>query len=243
MKKINAILSYFIFWFLWFVNIYIFKIRNRIKIIGQENLPRAKRVFYVSNHQTLIDSLLIGSNVVSLTDLIFRQCRIPWNAPDKNNFFSHKISKHFIKLMKCVPVQRDLKNLSAINKQIGEFCQILKKDNLLIFFEGTRTRDGSIGKCRYGPAKTILQVRPDYIIPILLVGIQPIMPIEIGFKYHKITFGHKGFMIIGPSIDFSDIYNLPLDKYSDKEKLEEIAWRVRNKVMELQMQNLKNPSC
>ena len=242
MKKVNAILGYFIFWLLWLLNLYIFKIRNRIKVVGRENLPRAERVLYVSNHQTLIDSLLIGSSVVSLTDLLFRQRRIPWNAPDKNNFFSHKISKHFIKLMKCVPVRRNLKSLSAINKQVSEFYQILKKENLLLFFEGTRTRDGSIGKCRYGPAKTILQARPDYIIPILLVGIQPIMPIEIGFKYNKITFGHKGFVIIGPSIDFSDIYNLPSDKYSDKEKLKEIAWRVQNKVMELQGKILKPPS-
>jgi 1-acyl-sn-glycerol-3-phosphate acyltransferase len=40
----------------WFYALWVFRIRNRIKIVGRENVPRGVNVLYVSNHQTLINS-------------------------------------------------------------------------------------------------------------------------------------------------------------------------------------------
>ena len=38
MKKIlNAILSYILFWVMYFLGLYAFKIRNKVKIVGKEN--------------------------------------------------------------------------------------------------------------------------------------------------------------------------------------------------------------
>ncbi len=225
MKKIiNAILSYALFWVMYFLGVYIFKIRNRIKVEGRHNLPQGSRILYLSNHQTLIDSLLIGINVISLKDLAFRQKRIPYNAPDKNNFFSHRIGKHFIRLLKNIPVQRDLRSPKAIERQIRSFCKILQDNNLVLFFEGTRTRNGQIGECKQGIALTILQAKPDYVIPITLIGVQPIMPISSGFNYRKIYFGHRGKMIIGKPIDFNDILRSSTE---ESDKVKRICRRVK----------------
>ena len=205
-RKIVSILPrYLLFWVMYFLSFYIFKVRNKIKVVGKENLPRETGILYVSSHQTLIDSLLIGANVISLWELLLLQIHIPYNAPDMKNFFSHWFGKHFIRMMKCVPVQRGSKSLSVLKKQVNVYCNILKRSNLLLFFEGTRSRTGEIGKCKYGVAATVLKAKDIKVVPIRLIGVNQIMPIESGFKYRKIFFGKKGYMIIGKPIDFEDI--------------------------------------
>lgn len=52
--------------------------------------------------------------------------------------------------------------------------RILITTVLSLLFEGTRTRDGLIHECRIRPALTSLKARPNYVVPILLEGIQPI---------------------------------------------------------------------
>ncbi len=213
---------------MFFLGSYIFKIRNRIKVTGKENLPRKGRVLFLSNHQTLIDSLLIGINVVSKKDLLFCQKKIPWNAPDRKNFFSHKFAKFFFGLLKNIPTDRDKRSLTDIENQIHSYCHVLKKNNLLLFFTGTRTRDGSIGKCKKGVAMTILEAKPDYIIPITLIGISDIMPVSVGFNYRKISSGHRGQMIIGEPLDFSGILSSNL--FSERTKISLICELVEKSV-------------
>lgn len=215
---------------MYFLSFYIFKLLNKIKIIDKENLPRDTSILYVSNHLTLIDSLLIGANVISLWELFLLQTHIPYNAPDMKNFFSHWLGKHFIRMMKCVPVRRGSKNFSAIKRQIDVFCKLLRNNNLLLFFEGTRSRTGEIGECKYGVAATILKAKDIQIVPIRLIGVDQIMPIESGFKYRKIFSGKKGYMIIGKPIDFEDILSSP---DAEEIKIDLIKERVRNSVLAL----------
>lgn len=197
--------------------VYIFKIRNRIKVRGRKNIPKENGILYVSNHQTLIDSLLIGISVSSLLDIFFHYDRVPWNAPDYDNFYKHPIGRQLIYLSKCVPVHRHTVKMEVINRDINNFCEILKESNLVVFFEGTRTRNGQIGDCKYGVARTISAVKPKYVIPIYLCDIQPIMPIKSGFNFTKIYGGHKGEIIIGKPITFSNLHDEELIKKEVKE--------------------------
>ncbi len=208
--------------------IYIFKIRNQVKVIGRKNLPKNNGILYVSNHHTLIDSLLIGISVSSIFDVFFHYDRIPWNAPDYDNFFKHPIGRQLIHLSKCVPVHRHTAKLEVINRDINNFCETLKYSNLVLFFEGTRTRNGQISDCKYGVAKTISRVNPNYVVPIYLHGVQPIMPIKSGFNFTKIYGGHKGLLFIGKPIIFSDL--------SDEEMIKN---EVKSAVLELQKQQEK----
>ena len=232
MKKIiSKILSFLIFVLLWIVGKIIFQIINKVKIIGKENLPKdkGKGILYLSNHQTLIDSLLVGIAVINLKEIIFKQKNIPISAPDKKNFFESKKSCFIMKLTNSVPVSRKPLRKEDIKKQINLFVSVLKKNNLYIFFEGSRTRTGKINNCKYGVAKTILEAHPRHVVPITIININQIMPIEVGFCYKKIKRGKEGYLIIGENIDFSDIYN---QEMLEIQKIEQIKARIREKISE-----------
>lgn len=224
-------LSHFTLIIAWLWGFYTFKIRNRIKIIGRENLPRDTNALYLSNHETLIDSFLKGISVVSFRELIFYPKRIPWNAPDRSNFFSKKLGvlRYTMGLLRNIPTARNLRSREAIHAQLDQYIEALADGNLSLFFEGTRTRDGEIGQCKSGVAHIIQAAKPRYVIPILLVGIQPIMPIEAGFSFSKIQGGHRGHIIIGKPIKFSQA---EIDQHGRKY----IAAKVRQSVVELQEQ-------
>ncbi len=216
------------FWLLFMalLAIYIFKISNRIKVRGKKNLPKGVNILFVSNHQTLIDSFLIGISVSSLLDIFFRYDRVPFNAPDFDNFYRHPLGEQIMEMSKCIPVHRRSIKRQVIDKDISGFCEALQESNLVLFFEGTRTRDGRIGDCKYGVAKTILIAKPKFIVPIYLHDIQAIMPIKSGFNFAKIYGGNKGEIYIGKPIIFSDPSNLEVIKLEIKEavlKLEELA--------------------
>lgn len=207
--------------------IYLFRIRNRIKVRGRKNIPKGVGILYVSFHETLIDSMLIGISVSSLYDIFFHYDRVPYNAPDYDNFYRHPIGRQLIYLSKCVPAHRHTSRMEIINKDIEAFCKILKKSNLVLFFEGTRSRTGKIGECKFGVARTISKVKPRCIIPIYLSGVQPIMPIESGFNFAKVYGGHKGEIIIGKPIQFSNLEDEEAIKAEVKEAVIELQKTVQ----------------
>ncbi len=229
-RLIKSPLQYILFLAMYPIARYVFGIKNKIKVTGRENLPHTTRVLFLSNHQTLIDSFLVGVNVISAKEIFFRQKLIPYNAPDRKNFLDHGFSKFFFGLLKNIPTDRNPKTLEKIQEQINSWCNILEENNLLLFFEGTRSRDGSIGKCKKGIAKTILQAQPDFIIPITLIGVSPIMPVDVGFNYRKISFGHRGQMIIGQPLDFSEIISSKL--FSEESKISLICEKIEKTIKE-----------
>ena len=225
-KWLYGCLSHMVLIVGWLWAYYIFRIKNKVEIIGRENIPHSTNALFLSNHQTLIDSFLIGLVTVSFWETLFHPERIPWNAPDRTNFLTHRVWKHLFQLLKNVPVERKITNLETINHQVELFCEALTGSNLLLFFEGTRTRNGDIGECRPGVSETIRLAKPRFVVPILLEDIQVIMPIEVGFSYKGISGGHKGRIVIGQPIDFSD-----LDMSGRVRK--EIGHRVRQAVIDL----------
>ncbi|PIR07315.1 MAG: hypothetical protein COV55_00230 [Candidatus Komeilibacteria bacterium CG11_big_fil_rev_8_21_14_0_20_36_20] len=210
MKKLasimQAILSYVALFLGWLLAHYIFRFRNKIEIIGRENLLHTTGILYLASHETLVDSFLIGIAVLTWREILFFPRRIPWNAPDGNNFFKHPIGRHIFALLKNIPVTRQTRNRGVMQKQIERFRQAVTKSNLLLFFEGTRTRNGKIGECKTGVVKTILSAQPKYIVPILLSNVQPLMPIDVGFNFLRIKRGVRGKIVIGQPVDFSDLY-------------------------------------
>jgi len=223
---------------MYLLSIYIFKIINKTEFIGRENLPRTTKVLFISNHLTFIDSLLIGLGLISLKELFFYYSHIPWNAPDKKNFFTNKLGMPFMKLMKTIPIDRILskRNKKHLESLIDKYCKVLKKNTLLLFPEGGRTKDinSIMDECKPGVAITILRMTledSDFkIIPIFIEGMDKVMPREIGQSYFKIKSGKKIKMIIGKPVDFSEICNLDL---LEKEKIRLIQKKVHDSIVVL----------
>jgi len=180
---------------------WLFKIRNKLVVNGKENIPQSTGILFLSNHQSLIDSLVIAYALFKPWDIVKRFSQIPWNAAAWENFFKKPSRRMFSYFLKTIPVYRGGK-METINKNISDYKNILKESNLLLFFEGTRSRNGEIGDCRYGPAKIIFDQKP-ICIPIRLYGMDKVMPISVGFKWHKIRGGQKVYINIGKPIIFN----------------------------------------
>jgi|GEM_PF-1494012 len=216
----------------------IFKVGNKVEIIGRKNLPKGSRILFLSNHQTLIDSFLIALGTQTFWDILFHQNRFPYNVPETKNFYFNGFVRVFFKALKTVPITRSGVSRSKIEEQINQFCYLLEKNNLVIFFEGTRSRDGQIGECRVGPALTIIKARPRYVVPVLLEGIQAIMPIKHGSKINAhINMGQQGQMIIGQPLDLEKFYQT---EYSWETAITQSA--ELRQLIKTTVENLKKPS-
>lgn len=171
----------------------------------------------------------MGLGVFSFSDIFLYPSRVPWNAPDKDNFFKKKLFSLIFRYLNNIPVTRGQQGKTTMLEQLKEFKNKLHQGRVHLFFEGTRTRDGHIGECKSGVAEVIYESRP-LVIPILLENIQPIMPVEIGFKFFKISRGVKGIMRIGKPIEFNGVLNKPKNGQTRKE----IGAIIRKAVIELQ---------
>lgn len=212
----------------------IFRVGNKIKIIGRKNIPKSPGILFLSNHQTLIDSFLLALGTVTPWEAIFRQKKLAYNLPEISNFYYNGFLKVFFRALKTVPVSRTGTSKRKIERQVNLFGRLLKNDNLVIFFEGTRTRTGLINDCRIGPALTIIKKRPRYVVPILLEGIQPIMPIKHGSKINlRIHMGHKGRMIIGKPIKLDKFYKEEYSWESATKKSVELRKLIKESVENL----------
>lgn len=234
----NYIVIYLLRVIMFIIVFLVFKIGNKIKIIGRENLPKGTRILFLANHETLIDSFLIALGTLTFWDVLFHQKRFAYNVPETKNFYYNGFVRVFFKTLKTVPIERGGISRSKIEAQVNKFSHILEKDNLVIFFEGTRTRNGQINECRVGPALTILKAKPLYVVPILLSGIQSIMPIKYGSKINPhINMGHQGQMIIGRPLDLSRFY---VEEYSWESAINQSA--ELRQLIKQSVENLKQPS-
>lgn len=217
----NQVSVYFLRLIIYGIIFLVFKVGNRVEIIGRKNIPKEQGVLFLSNHQTLIDSFLIALGTLTFWDVVFHQKKLAYNLPEMKNFYYNSFLKLFFRALKTVPISRAGSGKKKLEDQVNLFCRLLKKDNLVIFFEGTRTRTGLINECRIGPALTIIKARPRYVIPILLEGIQPIMPIKHGSKINlRINMGQRGKMVIGEPLKLDEFYN---EDYSFESAIEQSA--------------------
>lgn len=142
-----------------------YRIRNVRKIRRQwQELTRkhAGPWLICSNHLTMIDSLIITCGLLSLPEHFRRYEKIPWNLPERTNYY-HRLSLRIIcYLSKCLPIERggdreEMRATFALCRKL-----LAAKQQLMIFPEGARSRTGRIdGKnYSYGPGRFLAE-HPD----------------------------------------------------------------------------------
>jgi len=67
-----------------------FRVLNRTEIIGRENIPHNSRVLLCSNHQTMIDSFLIGT-FAFFPRVLYKPQLLPYHPAALENFFKGRI--------------------------------------------------------------------------------------------------------------------------------------------------------
>lgn len=126
----------------------------KIETKGAEQLPTDGGYLFISNHRSMADPILIG----------IQNSKTPFCFLAKQELFESGFIGWLLKKLGAIAVDRGAGDLSPIE----ELCGKLKNgENALIFPEGTRSKDGTLGKFKTGAALIAAQTG----VPVVPVGI------------------------------------------------------------------------
>lgn len=138
------------------------KLLYRYKIVGRENIPKKGPVIIAANHKSYLDPIMIALAVQG------RQV----NFMGKDSLFKIPVLSTIIKWLNTFPVKRGTADKAAIAHSL----KLLKNGEvLLIFPEGTRIRNGGLGKPYPGVTAIALKTGAP-IVPIGIIGTDKVVP-------------------------------------------------------------------
>ncbi|MBQ8623414.1 MAG: (d)CMP kinase [Oscillospiraceae bacterium] len=158
-----------------------------IKIEGKENIPHAGGMVVASNHRTWFDPIMIGMCIIK-----------PGAYMAKEELFKNKLLGVLLKILQAFPVSRGSADRAPLDKAVD---YVDRGFNLVLFPEGTRSKDGSLGKPKSGVA---------YVASI---SGAPVCPVGILFE-GKLRFRSKITIRFGAPISPDEI---KIEKMSARE--------------------------
>ncbi|BAG14145.2 hypothetical protein AGMMS5026_06520 [Endomicrobiia bacterium] len=164
-----------------------FSLFYRWHIEGAENIPQSGGAVIAPNHIGFFDSTLTGSAI-----------KRPVHFMAKKELFDIPGFGWIIKQTNAFPVKRGMQDISAVRNAFS----LLKSGCLLLVFpEGTRSKDGRIGKARAGAGMIACNTQ----VPLIPAKIEN-TNMMLKFKQIKIKFGKPVY----PPKDFvkNDYINL-----------------------------------
>ncbi len=153
----------------------------RLDVKGMKNVPKDGALLLVSNHQSYLDPIFCG--------LVLRRHLFYLG---RDSLFRNKYFRLLSNSLNALSVRRDKADITAIK----EILDRLKKGcGIVLYPEGTRTRDGRIGEFKPGAAM-LCKRGGAVIVPVLLDGAFECWP-----RFKKIfSFGSKVVVRYGKAI-------------------------------------------
>lgn len=160
----------------------------KFRVFGLENLPREGGILLASNHQSVLDPVLVA--MVLPREMHFMARR---------TLFRHPVFRAIIVSYNAFAIERD----SADVKGVKEAIRRLETGCILLVFpEGTRTEDGSVGRMK--PGIGMLAERAAVpIVPVLIDGAYEALP--KGARFPRLCKGR-----------ISVVFGKPLPPVNDK---------------------------
>jgi 1-acyl-sn-glycerol-3-phosphate acyltransferase len=204
---------------------------------GRKNIPRrGERVLFVSNHTTMYDSFLIAVAAYFPEHIFYPS--LPFiNFAARENFFRTWFSKALFTLLRTIPVER--RNHPWLMRK---YVDLLQRNNLLIFYQGTRSEDLSVIK--NGPAFAIAHAPcPITVIPVYHHGLERIFskggPKTRGlWRWLPRSILRRPIVVFGQPIDFSECSRIP----ATRQRIAAINQRIVSSIVFLQALALASPS-
>ena len=179
-KKKLTFIKIFFYNILRYITLFVYHCYYNIKWEGKENVPKDGGNIFASNHRSYQDPVFTALGA-----------RVPLSYMAKEELF-HKNAffTGLIKLFGAFPVERGKGDMQVIDTSIEK---LEKGRNLEIFPEGTRSKDGKVGKGKTGVAL------------IAAVAQTKVIPVGINFEGEKLRFRSKVIVRYGKPIIPSEI--------------------------------------
>lgn len=132
----------------------VYKITYNLSFEGLENIPKEGGYIYASNHRSYADPVLISIPVKK---------RFAYMA--KEELFKNPFFGALIRICGAFPVVRGSGDMGVIATSIDK---LKSGKNLVIFPEGTRSKDGKVGKGKTGVAMIAAMAGAD-VIPVGII--------------------------------------------------------------------------
>ncbi|MBU1131015.1 1-acyl-sn-glycerol-3-phosphate acyltransferase [Patescibacteria group bacterium] len=150
----------------------------KLEVNGRKNIPKnVTNLIFSSNHEAYIDSWLVMTYMRPLWYFIFHPAAIPWNTPEKKNFFNTWWKKIIFSHLRCLPVTRGGMGPRETEFFSEQVKKKLKKHSILWYFEQTRARNNEIGEPKQGVG-WVIRENLSRVIPIRIRGMDNVWPVD-----------------------------------------------------------------
>ncbi|OHB74022.1 MAG: hypothetical protein A2W17_09865 [Planctomycetes bacterium RBG_16_41_13] len=154
----------------------------KVALEGLENIPKNEPVIFIANHQSMMDIKLSLAYIP-----------VNFSFISKEAIFHVPVLGAYMTVSGHIPIKReeDRKAYTSLIKAINELTA--KQKSLVIFPEGTRSEDGTLGTFKRGISLIVLKSKRR-VIPMAISGSNRFMP-KHGFLSYpenrnvKISFG------------------------------------------------------
>ncbi len=133
----------------------------QVRIYGLENVPRKGGVILACNHQSFIDPILVGMGLPREIHFMARR-----------TLFKNPVFGALIVALNAFPISRDSRDVKGVKESIA---RLQSGHALLIFPEGTRTRDGNVAPVKAGIGMIAKRAAVP-IVPVLIEGAYKVWP-------------------------------------------------------------------
>lgn len=193
----------------------LFRLYFQHRTYGMENLPDKSGAVIATNHASVLDPPFIGAGLSR-----------PLFIMAKQSLHDLPLFGSFIRTMHSFPVRRERGGQGAIQKAI----KIVQSGNLvLIFLEGTRTRDGKLQKPKAGIGKIVKESG------------RPVIPGYVHNSFRALGPGKwiprpvKTWTRFGKPLQFSDCVD---DSLSSREQYQQLADTVMERISTLKQEGI-----
>lgn len=189
--------------FVRYVTMGVYKLFYNFHIEGAENIPQDRALVMASNHRSYADPVILTMPM-----------KKPVTYMAKEELFKNKLFGWFITKLGAFPVKRGTGDMQVIDDAVA----ILNSGrHLVIFPEGTRSKDGKVGKGKTGVAMIAAKSGAD------------VLPCGIIFEGEKLHFRSKLTLKFGNVIPAAEI---AVEDASPK-ALKEVKKRIMSEITEL----------
>lgn len=152
----------------------LFRGLGRLQVEGAAKIPATGRLILASNHVSGWDPLVIG--VAARRELFYLA---------KKELFESRLLRPLLRSCNAVPIDRARVDLSAMRTVVN----LLQMEKAVVLFpEGTRSRNGVLGDVKEGVGLLAIKGRAD-ILPVYIQGTQRLARSMKGAASVRVVFG------------------------------------------------------